>query len=159
MSDIIENTDAKYLKVREKAFSIETELDNAEEKYKEYLIKIIQKIQAEFYKKYGNQIQELQDLSEVIEQYKYQGFKQLKKKLNQLYLEDLVQEGGNNSVSYKDKQEIFRKKTKELYQQYRTKYCPDDNYQKKRDAEASKLQKAILGMSFNEEDNNPLLTL
>ncbi len=150
---LTESTDAKYLKIREKAYNIEKNLESAEEQYKEQLMKIIQKIQAEFYKKYGNQVQELQDLTEVIEQYKYQGIKNLKKELNKLYIENLVQAGGDLSKeNYKDKQEKFKIKSKELYNQYKIKYCPEDNYQKKRNEEAKKLQKAILGLNIVDDE-------
>lgn len=151
-NSIVENTDAKYLKVREKAYNIEKNLESAEEVYKDHILKIINKIQAEFYKKYGNQIQELNDLTEVIEQYQYNGIKTLKKELNKMYIEGLAQEGGGE-LNMSQNQELLKKKTKELYNQYKLRYCPEDNYQKKRNEEAKKLQNAILGLKLNDQNN------
>ena len=144
-----ESTNNKYLKVREKAYHLETELDKAEENYKEQIMEVIKKIQLEFYKKYGSQIKELNDLTEVIEQYKYQGYKKLKKELNQLYLQDLTQEGGDSGLSMKNRQELLKEKTKKLYEEYTQKYNPEDSYQKKRNMEAEKLQNAILGLNIS----------
>ena len=39
----------------------------------------------------------------------------------------------------------FQAEAKQLCEQFRQQYCPEDNYQAKRDAEAAKLQMAILG--------------
>lgn len=144
-----DSTNNKYLQVREKAYTLETELDKAEENYKEQIMEVIRKIQLEFYKKYGSQIQELNDLTEAIEQYKYQGYKKLKKQLNQLYLQDLTQQGGNSEMSMKSRQDLLKEKTKQLYEEYTQKYNPEDNYQKKRNMEAEKLQNAILGLNMS----------
>ena len=137
-----DSTNNKYLQVREKAYNLETELDKAEDNYKEQIMEFIKKIQLEFYKKYGSQIQKLNDLTEAIEQYKYQGYKRLKKQLNQLYLQDLTQQGGDPGMSMKSRQELLKEKTKQLYEEYTQKYNPEDNYQKK-NMEAEKLQNAI----------------
>ena len=144
-----DSTNNKYLQVREKAYTLETELDKAEENYKEQIMEVIKKIQLEFYKKYGSQIQELSDLTEAIEQYKYQGHKKLKKQLNQLYLQDLTQQGGDSEMSIKSRQNLLKEKTKQLYEEYTRKYNPEDNYQKKRNMEAEKLQNAILGLNMS----------
>lgn len=144
-----DSTNNKYLQVREKAYNIESELDKAEDEYKEQIMEIIKKIQLEFYKKYGSQIQELNDLTEAIEQYKYQGYKKLKKQLNQLYLQDLTQQGGNQGMSIKNRQDLLKEKTKQLYDEYTQKYNPEDNYQKRRNIEAEKLQNAILGLNMS----------
>ena len=144
-----DSTNNKYLQVREKAYNLETDLDKAEENYKEQIMEVIKKIQLEFYKKYGSQIQELNDLTEAIEQYKYQGYKKLKKQLNQLYLQDLTQQGGDSGLSMKSRQEILKEKTKQLYEEYTQKYNPEDNYQKKKNMEAEKLQNAILGLNMS----------
>ena len=148
ISNSSNSTNNKYLQVREKAFNLETELDKAEEDYKEQIMEVIKRIQLEFYKKYGSQIQELNDLTEAIEQYKYQGHKKLKKQLNQLYLQDLTQQGGDPSLSVKSRQELLKEKTKQLYEEYTQKYNPEDNYQRKRNMEAEKLQNAILGLNI-----------
>ena len=144
-----DSTNNKYLQVREKAYTLETELDKAEENYKEQIMEVIKRIQLEFYKKYGSQIQELNDLTEAIEQYKYQGYKKLKKQLNQLYLQDLTQQGGDPGMSMKNRQDLLKEKTKQLYEEYTQKYNPEDNYQKKRNMEAEKLQNAILGLNMS----------
>lgn len=144
-----DSTNNKYLQVREKAYNLETELDKAEDNYKEQIMEVIKKIQLEFYKKYGSQIQELNDLTEAIEQYKYQGYKKLKKQLNQLYLQDLTQQGGDPGMSMKSRQDLLKEKTKQLYEEYTQKYNPEDNYQKKRNMEAEKLQNAILGLNMS----------
>ena len=144
-----DTTNNKYLQVREKAYQLETELDKVEENYKEQIMEVIQKIQSDFYKKYGSQIQELNDLTEAIEQYKFQGYKKLKKQLNQLYIQNLTQEGGTEKMSAKSSQEVLKEKTKQLYEEYTNKYNPNDNYQKKRNYEAEKLQNAILGLNIS----------
>ena len=147
-----DTTNNKYLQVREKAYNLEKDLDQAEEDYKEQIMEVIKKIQLEFYKKYGSQIQELNDLTEAIEQYKYQGYKKLKKELNQLYLQDLTQQGGDQEISIKKRQDLLKEKTKKLYEEYTKKYNPEDNYQKKRNMEAEKLRSAILGLDMSPND-------
>ena len=148
MSEQLNNlVDNKYLKVREKAHNLENEIEDGEKQYKEHVMQIILKIQSEYYKKYGSKIEELQDLMDAIEQYQNKGYRQLKKQLQRLYLEDMTGGGG----SYEEKKKFMKEKSKDLYYQYREKYCPQDNFQRRRDEEAAKLQSSILGLSMNDD--------
>ena len=153
MSGQINNSvDNKYLQVRAKAHDLENEIENGESQYKEHVMQMILKIQSEYYKKYGSKIEELQDLMEAIEQYQNKGYRQLKKQLQRLYLEDMSG-GGKNYVEIKKK---MKERSKILYEQYREKYCPQDDFQKKRDQEAARLQSSILGLSLNGDSEGRL---
>lgn len=149
---ISSSVDNKYLQVRNKAYNLENEIEDGEKQYKEHVMQIIHKIQSEYYKKYGAKIDELQDLMDAIDQYQNKGYRQLKRQLQKLYLEDMSGEGGN----YEDKQKLMKDRSKQLYEQYREKYCPQDNFQKKRDEEAAKLQRSILGLSLDGESRDRL---
>ena len=110
------------------------------------------KIQSEYYKKYGHKIEELQDLMDAIEQYQNKGYRHLKRQLQKLYLEDVSQEG----LSYEDKKAIMKEKSKRLYEQYKEKYCPQDDFQRKRDEEAARLQNSILGLTLSSDNEDRL---
>lgn len=142
----------KYLQVREKAYNLETEIESGEKQYKEHVMQIIQKIQSEYYRKYGSKIEELQDLMEAIDQYQHKGYRQLKRQLQKMYLEDMA--GGG--VNYMEQKKLMKERSKYLYEQYREKYCPQDNYQSRRDEEAAKLQSSILGLSLNDDSGGQL---
>lgn len=129
----------KYLSARERAYELEGEIEDAGKKVADHLIQYVRKIQAKFYQKYGNKIDELDDLHMAIGSVKKKGMKQLQRELHSLYLLS-EQEGG---------EEIIKSKSKQLVDAYKQKYCPDDNFQKKRDAEAMKLKSAILGLTSN----------
>lgn len=152
MSQQINNVvDNKYLQVRDKAHNLENEIEAGEKEYKEHVMNIILKIQSEYYKKYGGKIEELQDLMDAIEQYQNKGYRQLKRQLQKLYLEDMAGGGG----SYEEKKKNMKNRSRQLYNQYREKYCPQDSFQKKRDEEAAKLQSSILGLSLNDSSETP----
>ena len=141
-NEIIQKTESphpRYVEAREKAYQLETTIESAQKEYGQQLAKIIKKLQQKFYNQYGDKIQELEDLEDAISHIQYKGMKNLKRELTQLYLEsgDDEQTGGGHSV--------LRQKTKELCEIYRQKYMPKDNYQKKRDEEARKLQMSIMG--------------
>tara|TARA_A100001011_G_C14116131_1_gene759166 strand:- start:284 stop:754 length:471 start_codon:yes stop_codon:yes gene_type:complete len=146
------SVDNKYLQVRNKAYNLENEIEDGEKQYKEHVMQIIHKIQSEYYKKYGAKIDELQDLMDAIDQYQNKGYRQLKRQLQKLYLEDMA--GGNGN--YEEKQKLMKDRSKQLYEQYREKYCPQDNFQKKRDEEAAKLQRSILGLSLDSDSGGRL---
>ena len=146
------SVDNKYLQVRSKAYNLENEIEDGEKQYKEHVMQIIHKIQSEYYKKYGAKIDELQDLMDAIDQYQNKGYRQLKRQLQKLYLEDMA--GGNGN--YEEKQKLMKDRSKQLYEQYREKYCPQDNFQKKRDEEAAKLQRSILGLSLDSDSGGRL---
>ena len=146
------SVDNKYLQVRNKAYNLENEIEDGEKQYKEHVMQIIHKIQSEYYKKYGAKNDELQDLMDAIEQYQNKGYRQLKRQLQKLYLEDMSGGDGN----YEEKQKLMKDRSKQLYEQYREKYCPQDNFQKKRDEEAAKLQRSILGLSLNSDSEGRL---
>ncbi len=158
--------DEKYLKVRQQAHLLDTELESAEKQYQKEALQLIKKLQQKFYKTYGNKIDELEDLQDAITQYQNKGLKQLKRGLQKLYLEEVetmdadktetaltVQMGGNSVAISKNLQQ----KAKKLYDEYRSQYCPDDDYQRKRDKEASRLQKSILHNTLP-GPNQPTLT-
>ena len=100
-------------------------------------------------KKNGKKLQELEDLQEVIVSYKSRGLKNLRRDIQNLYVEEMS--GGGDINSLEDKAKV-------LYKTYKLKYTPDDNYQKKRDLEAKKLQESILGITsgYNQSDDNLL---
>ena len=150
--EITGSVDNKYLQVRNKAYNLENEIEDGEKQYKEHVMQIIHKIQSEYYKKYGAKIDELQDLMDAIDQYQNKGYRQLKRQLQKLYLEDMA--GGNGN--YEEKQKLMKDRSKQLYEQYREKYCPQDNFQKKRDEEAAKLQRSILGLSLDSDSGGRL---
>ena len=135
----------RYGEAREKAFQLETTIENAQKEYAKQLSKIIKKLQTQFYKQYGKHIQELEDLEEGISNIQYKGMKHLKRQLTQLYLEssDREQSGGGGDGT--NNETHIRDKARELYSEYRRMYMPRDNYQRKRDEEARNLQRAILG--------------
>ena len=89
---------------------------------------------------------------DAIDQYQNKGYRQLKRQLQKLYLEDMS--GGNGN--YEEKQKLMKDRSKQLYEQYREKYCPQDNFQKKRDEEAAKLQRSILGLSLDSDSGGRL---
>jgi hypothetical protein len=130
----------RYQEAREKAFQLETTIETAQKQYAKQLSQIIKKLQRQFYQQYGATIQELEDLEDGISNIQYKGLKTLKRRLTQLYLESSDDQIGGGG----QEQEI-RKKAKQLYQDYKATYQPHDNYQKKRDVEAKKLQMAIMG--------------
>lgn len=126
----------QYTLARNAAVDIEKELDQAQSEYQKEVRRIIQQVQAKFLRKYGSRIQELEDLQEAIEAYKAKGLKQLKRNLQQLYITEMEDTHAN--------EENIQQKAKELYNTYRDAYCPPDEYQKRRDMEARKLQRLIL---------------
>lgn len=136
-------SDQKYLKAREKAYQLETELEESEKQYKKQLSEIIRKMQIKFYQNYGKKIQQLDELEDAIQTYKSRGIKDLKKQLNNIYIEHLMEGGGGLEID--DDKKYIEDKAKILLDTYKQKFNPDDNYQKKRDIEAQKLKNAILG--------------
>ena len=104
------SVDNKYLQVRNKAYNLENEIEDGEKKYKEHVMQIIHKIQSEYYKKYGAKIDELQDLMDAIDQYQNKGYRQLKRQLQKLYLEDMA--GGNGN--YEEKQKCIKEEFKQI---------------------------------------------
>jgi len=146
---LITPNDQKYLKVREKAYQLDIELQESEKEYKKQLSNIIRKMQIKFYKNYGEKIQQLEELEDAIESYKNKNMKNLKKELNNIYISHLM-EGGGLDENIVDKNNI-EEKTKLLLENYKQKFSPNDNYQKKRDAEALKLKNAILGLTKNNQ--------
>ena len=135
----------KYLGARERSFELEGEMEDAGKKVADHLIQYVRKIQAKFYQKYGNKIDELDDLHTAIGSVKKKGMKQLQRDLQNLYLLS-EQEGGG--------EEVIKSKSKQLVDAYKQKYCPDDNFQKKRDSEAMKLKSAILGLTGEQHNSN-----
>ena len=59
-------------------------------------------------------------------------------------------------VNYMEQKKLMKERSKYLYEQYREKYCPQDNYQSRRDEEAAKLQSSILGLSLNDDSGGQL---
>ena len=133
----------RYKEARSKAHQLETTIETAQKQYAAQLSTIIRKLQQQFYSKYGDKIQELEDLEEAIGNIQYSGMKNLKRQLTRMYLmsDGNHQQGGGETAGKKEMQEIAR----QLYTQYKQQYFPKDEYQKKRDAEAHKLQMAIMG--------------
>ena len=158
MSSDIVARDEKYLQVREKAYNLDKDLEKAENEYKKEALKIIQNLQRKFYQTYGDKIHELEDLQDAINQYQNRGLRQLKRKLQTLYLEEINSSDSNELVTTGGGFQIsknLQEKAKKIYEDYRLQYCPDDNYQQKRDREAQKLQQSILG-PMSDKDHNIL---
>ena len=112
---------------------------------------LIKKLQQKFYNAYGDKIHELEDLQDAINQYQKGGLKKLKRQLQKIYLEEVGDnddfDGGGNGIVTISKN--VQEKAKRLYEEYRAQYCPDDDYQRKKDKKAARLQKSILGSSKN----------
>ena len=125
----------RYQEARQRAVQLETHLDTAQKQYADELQKIIVQMQRKFYAKHGVQLQELEDLEEGIQNIQYKGYKQLKRALTKLYIED----DGTRS------KEDTRQQVKAMTRAFRTQYMPDDEYQRRRDREAARLQNSILG--------------
>jgi len=124
-----------YLKKRERAYLLETEIEDAQREYIRKMVDMLKVMQKQFYSKYGEKIKDLEDIEESINFVQTQGLKELRRKLQTLYLESL---DCNN-------QEEFKTKSKNLRNDFEKLYYPKDNYQEKRDREAFALKKAILG--------------
>ena len=158
-SRIITQVDGKYLNVRSKAHQLDTELEQAEKQYQREAISLIKKLQQKFYNAYGDKIHELEDLQDAINQYQKGGLKKLKRQLQKIYLEEVGDnddfEGEGDGVVTISKN--VQEKAKRLYEEYRAQYCPDDAYQRKKDREAARLQKSILGGSKTDDRYNMLM--
>lgn len=124
-----------YLKKRERAYLLETEIEDAQREYIRKMVDMLKVMQKQFYSKYGEKIKDLEDIEESINFVQTQGLKELRRKLQTLYLESLDC----------DNQEEFKTKSKKLRDDFEKLYFPKDNYQEKRDREAFALKKAILG--------------
>ena len=136
----------RYAEARERAYQLETEIESAQKQYAAQLRGIIQKLQLQFYQKYGDKLYELEDLEHAIQNIQYQGQRALQRQLTALYLKGASEDhahGGALADPAVTKQR-FQDEAKQLCEQFRKHYCPEDNYQAKRDAEAARLQRAIL---------------
>ena len=136
----------RYGEARAKAHTLETTIESAQKEYDAQLSTIIRKLQRQFYAKFGDKIQELEDLEEAIGNIQYSGMKNLKRQLTRLYImadgdEGADQHGGGQGMG----KEQMQHTAKQLYAQYKAQYFPNDSYQRKRDIEAQKLQMAIMG--------------
>lgn len=141
------NIHPRYVEARERAFQLETEIESAQKQYATQLRSIIQKLQLQFYHKYGDKLYELEDLEAAIQNIQYKGQRTLQRKLTELYMKGTsdAQATDGQLVDPSVTKQQFQQEAKRLCEQFRNEYCPTDNYQAKRDAEASKLQLAILG--------------
>lgn len=131
----------QYAQARARAVALENELDGAQKAYAAKLKGLIQKLQAQFYQKYGDQLYELEDLEHAIHNVQSQGQRALQRQLTALYLRGANEDqtgGGGNKASY-------QAAAKHLCEQFRATYCPADAYQVRRDAEAAQLQRAMMG--------------
>lgn len=138
----------RYAEARERAYQLETEIESAQKQYAAQLRSIIQKLQLQFYQKYGDKLYELEDLEHAIHNIQYQGQRALQRQLTALYLKGATEDQAAHSGALVDPavtKQRFQAEAKQLCEQFRQQYCPEDNYQAKRDAEAAKLQMAILG--------------
>lgn len=141
------NIHPRYVEARERAFQLETEIETAQKQYAAQLRSIIQKLQLQFYNKYGDKLYELEDLEAAIQNIQYKGQRTLQRKLTELYMKGTsdAQSTDGQLVDPSVTKQQFQQEAKRLCEHFRNEYCPSDNYQAKRDAEASKLQMAILG--------------
>ena len=121
----------------EEAYKLKTQLENIENQYNKQLLTIIKQVQTNFYKKYGSKIQTLEDLPEYINSEQKQGQKQLKNKLQHIF----IQTGGEfDSINEQD----FKNTANELLNNYKREYLPEDNFQIKRNKEAQMLKQMVL---------------
>lgn len=144
----VQHPHPRYGEARAKAHHLETSIEDAQQAYAKQLSGIIRKLQRQFYAKYGDRIQELEDLQEAIGNIQYSGMKNLKRQLTHLYMmsdtdEDGSQTGGGGGNGMGKEQ--MQQTAKKLYAQYKAQYFPADDYQRKRDEEARKLQLSIMG--------------
>ena len=136
----------RYGEARAKAHQLETTIEDAQQAYAKQLSTIIRKLQRQFYAKYGGRIQELEDLQEAIGNIQYSGMKNLKRQLTHLYMmSDAEEEGGSQTGGGGISKDQMQQTAKQLYAQYKAQYFPNDDYQRKRDEEARKLQLSIMG--------------
>lgn len=140
-----------YMDKRNRAYLLETEIEDAQKEYIKKMVEMLKVMQKQFFTKYGEKIKDLEDIEESINFVQMQGLKELKRKLQTLYLESLDSEN----------QEEFRQKSKKLRDDFQQLYFPKDKYQERRDKEAYSLQRAILGttgahqlLSSTEQDDD-----
>ena len=127
----------QYGEARAKAHKLGTTLNGAQKAYGEQLASIIHKLQRQFYTKYGDKMQELEDLEEAIANIQHTGTKTLKRQLTKLYMDA----GDMGPAEMQNMQEQARR----LCQEYTTLYTPDDAYQRMKEQEAAELRMAITG--------------
>lgn len=144
MSDLLTKSQQKYLEVREKALHLESDLENAKEMYVKKLQEVINKLKRDFLMKYGSHMKELEELEFGIRSVQEKGRIALNQKLQTLYLE--------TTEATTDK-EVLKSKIKEVCDEYKRVYFPEDEYQKKRDLEASKLRNVFLNYREEEDDD------
>jgi len=121
----------------EEAYKLETQLENIENQYNKQLLNIIKDTQTFFYKKYGSKIQTLEDLLDYINSEQKKGPRQLKRKLQNIFM----QTGGEfDSINEQD----FKNTADELLNNYKRDYFPEDNFQIKRNKEAQILKQLVL---------------
>lgn len=135
---ILSNNKTNYNNAREEAYKLEVELETIEKKYNEQILEIIKKAQKSFYQKYGSKIQSLDDLQDYIDSEQSKGQRQLKRKLQNLFIQS---DGSMND----DNELEFKNTAQELLNNYKNEYHPKDNYQSRRDKEAQSLKKLVLG--------------
>ena len=140
MSNIISESQLKYLDVRKQALELENTIEKAQGDYVKQLHEVINKIKKEFLEKYGEKINELEEMQFGIQQVQEKGRFALNRKLQNLY----KQHGGSGGNARNENPEIMRKKIKELYDEYKKIYFPNDDYQIKRNMEARKLKDTFL---------------
>ena len=136
-------TDPRYLKVRETAYLLENDLGKAEQEFTREAFAMLQNLQVKFLKKYGAQLNELEDLKDGIKAYQARGMKQFHRKVQQMYL-SLTDD--NNQVN----QATMEQEVKKLHQQFVGQYQPQDNYQRLRDQQANRLRRAITEENLSE---------
>ena len=141
MSNILSESQLKYLNVRKQALELENTIEKAQGDYVKQLHEVINKIKKDFLEKYGEKINELEEMQFGIQQVQEKGRFALNRKLQNLY----KQHGGGGGGGHDP--ELMRKKIKELYDEYKKIYFPNDEYQMKRNIEARKLKNTFLTLN------------
>ena len=122
-----------FMRAREKAHTLTTELNVAKKDYAKRLISILQELQTEFYKEHGKKMEELEDLEYGIETIQVKAMKSLERNLRALKM--------NSPHMAEDE---IKRVAKELATQYKASYFPDDEYQRAKQKEATQLRSFYL---------------
>jgi hypothetical protein len=128
---------ARYSDARTKAHLINVEVNDAQREYAEQLTAMIHALQKQFYTKYGDRMQELEDLEEAIAHIQHTGMKSLKRQLTKMHMDADAATPGE--------QKLLRRQAQSLCDQYGKQYMPKDKYQQFKDREATELRAAIMG--------------
>jgi type I site-specific restriction-modification system R (restriction) subunit len=131
---VIQENQKLYMDARQRAFTLEESLEDAQHKCIQEIHELVNQIQQKYLLTYENEIEELSRLKEDIRHIQEKGRLSLVKKLNNIY-----REGKNPSC------EQVRQQVNTLIKEYKELYFPNDAYQQKLQKQALSLRNAVLG--------------